>query len=44
MKHVYESAKIEITELYEPDIITTSGGDGWLSGDDKPNHDVDGWT
>ena len=29
MKHVYESAKIEITELYEPDIITTSG-DGWL--------------
>lgn len=43
MKKSYVSAELEILTFFASDIITSSG-DGWLSGDGKPNYDNDGWT
>ena len=43
VKQEYSEAKLDVLELEESDIITTSGG-GDMTNDQKPNYDSDGWT
>ena len=42
-KLIYDPPKCDVSQFGCHDIITTSG-DGWLSSDNQPNYDADGWT
>lgn len=43
IKQKYSEARLDVLELEESDIITTSGG-GDMTNDKDPNYDSDGWT
>ena len=42
-KAEYSRAELEVVYLNSADVIATSG-DGWLTNDQNPSYDPDGWS
>lgn len=43
-KAEYLRAELEVVYLNSADVIATSGGDGWLTNDQNPSYDPNGWS